>query len=208
MFANLLVSQIVIVALASVLIATAIGDIRNLQIPNRYCLAVLLLYPIYVVTAPYAVDWVDGVIVGAVALVIGFLLYAMRLAGGGDVKFFAAVSVWAGSPMLVELVFITALVGGVVAAGMMIHRRLKAPRTAPSGVGLGTRLWASFNTFLGSLLLARSGAAAGAAAGSPSVLDTDASKNSERVPPVGTLPYGAAISVGGIVVAALLLMRG
>lgn len=208
MFANLLVSQIVLVAFAGVLIATAIGDVRNLVIPNRNCVAVLLLYPIYVLTAPYAVDWMDGAIVGTVALAIGFLLYAMRLAGGGDLKFFAAVSVWAGSPMLVELVFITALVGGVVAAGMLIHRRLKAPRRSPSGVGVGTRLWASFNTFLGSLLLARSGAAAGASAGSPSALDSDGARNSERVPPVGTLPYGAAISVGGIVVAAMLLMRG
>lgn len=208
MFANLLVSQIVLVALAGVLIATAIGDVRSLLIPNRYCVAVVLLYPIYVTTAPYAVDWIDGAIVGAVALVIGFLLYSMRLAGGGDVKFFAAVSIWAGSPMLIELVFITALVGGVLAIGMLIHRRLKAPRAASSGIGLGTRLWTSLNTFLGSLLLARSGAAAGPSSGSTPMLDTESTRNSERVPPVGTLPYGAAISVGGIVVAAMLLMRG
>jgi prepilin peptidase CpaA len=205
MFANLWVSQLVVVAFAGVLVAVAIGDIRRLTIPNRYCAAIVLLYPIYVATATYAVDWVDGAIVGAVAVIIGFLLYAMRLAGGGDVKFFSAVALWAGSPLLVEFVFVTALVGGVVATAMLIHRRLTRPRAAPAGMGLAARATASVNVFLGGLLLARSGAAASTPSGAaeaPSLTD------SERVPPVGTLPYGAAISVGGIVVAAMLLMKG
>lgn len=209
MFANLLVSQAVVVAFVGVLIAVAIGDVRRLTIPNRYCATIVLLYPIYVVTATYSVDWVDGATVGAVAVTIGFLLYSMRLAGGGDVKFFSAVSVWAGSQSLVELVFVTALVGGVVAAGILIHRRLTKPRTPSSGIGFAARAAASINVFLGGLLVARSGAAMSSATPAASgSLDATSPSQSERVPPVGTLPYGAAISVGGIVVAAMLLMRG
>ena len=213
MFANLLVSQAVVGAFVGLLVAVAIIDVRHLTISNRYCAAIALLYPVYVLTAPYGVDWIDGAIVGAVALAIGFLLFAMRLAGGGDVKFFAAVSLWAGSHWLAEYVFVTALVGGVFALFMLIHRRLTSKRTASSsGAGLATRAAASANVFLGGLLLARSGAvASGAVSGAPGADGTAESKikpHPEGAQPVGDLPYGAAISFGGIVVAAMLLMRG
>ena len=213
MFANLLVSQAVVGAFVGLLVAVAIIDVRHLTISNRYCLAIALLYPIYVLTAPYGVEWIDGAIVGGVSLAIGFLLFAMRLAGGGDVKFFAAVSLWAGSHWLAEYVFVTALVGGVFALFMLIHRRLASKRTASSsGAGLATRAAASANVFLGGLLLARSGAvASGAVSGTPGAdgtAESNTKPHPEATQPVGDLPYGAAISFGGIVVAAMLLMRG
>jgi prepilin peptidase CpaA len=214
MFANLLVSQAVIGVFVGLLIAVAIIDVRHLTISNRYCAAIALLYPVYVLTAPYGVDWIDGAIVGAVALTIGFLLFAMRLAGGGDVKFFAAVSLWAGSYWLAEYVFVTALVGGAFALVMLIRRRLTSKRTS-ADVGLATRAAASVNVLLGGMLLARSGAASavasGAVPGSPGSdgrPDSNTKPNPEALQPVGDLPYGAAISFGGIVVAAMLLMRG
>ena len=198
MFANLLVSQAVVGAFVGLLVAVAITDVRSLTISNRYCAAIALLYPVYVATAPYGVDWIDGAIVGAVALTIGFLLFAMRLAGGGDVKLFAAGSLWAGSHWLAEYVFATALVGGVFAVAMLIHRRIASKRTTPD-VGIATRAAASANVLLNGLLLAGSGASAGT---------TGSNTNPEALQPVGDLPYGAAISFGGIVVAAMLLMRG
>lgn len=212
MFANLLLSQAVVGAFVGLLVAVAIIDVRHLTISNRYCAAIALLYPVYVLTAPYGVDWIDGAIVGAVALAIGFLLFAMRLAGGGDVKFFAAVSLWAGSHWLAEYVFVTAIVGGVFALFMLIHRRLTSKRTTSSDVGLAARATASANVFLGGLLLARSGAVASSAvSGSPAAdgtADSNTKPHPEAPQPVGDLPYGAAISFGGIVVAAMLLMRG
>jgi len=212
MFANLLVNQAVVGVFVGLLVAVAIIDVRHLTISNRYCAAIVLLYPVYVVTAPYGVDWIDGAIVGAVALTIGFLLFSMRLVGGGDVKFFATVSLWAGSHWLEEYVFVTALVGGAFALVMLIHRRLTSKRTASSDVGLAARAAASANVFLGGLLLGRSGAvASGAVPGSPGAdgtTDSNTKPSPEGPQPVGDLPYGAAISFGGIVVAAKLLMRG
>ena len=215
MFANLFVSQAVLGVLVGLLVAVAIIDVRHLTISNRYCAAIVLLYPVYVLTAPYGVDWRDGLIVGAVALTIGFLLFSMRFAGGGDVKFFAAISLFAGSHWLAEYVFVTALVGGVLSIFMLIHRRLRSRRKAPSDVGLVARGMASANVFLGGLLLAGSGAqravASSAVPGSPGAdgtTDSNIKPNPEGLQPVGDLPYGAAISFGGIVVAAMLLMRG
>jgi prepilin peptidase CpaA len=212
MFANLLVNQAVIGVFVGLLVAVAIIDVRHLTISNRYCAAIVLLYPVYVVTAPFGVDWSSAVIVGVVALTIGFLLFSMRLAGGGDVKFFAAVSLWAGSHWLAEFVFVTALAGGAFALGLLIHRRLTARRKPSSDVGIAARAAASANVFLGGLMLASSGAAASGAVPAAPAPDGTTSSNTKPNPegpqPVGDLPYGAAISFGGIVVAAMLLMRG
>jgi len=210
MLANLFVSQTVIGMMVALLVAVAIIDIRHLTISNRYSAAVVLLYPVYVLTAPFGVDWIDGAIVGAVALTIGFLLFAMRLAGGGDVKFFAAISLWAGSHLLLEYVFVTAIAGGVIALGMLLHRRFASTRAASSGAV--SHALASANVFLGEMMMdPGSVVASGVTPGSPGangVTDPKTKPNPEARQPVGELPYGAAISIGGVVVAAMLLMRG
>ena len=210
MFANLFVNQAIIAMMVRLLVAVAIIDIHRLTISNRYCAAVVLLYPFYVLTAPYGVDWIDGLIVGAIAVTIGFLLFAMRLAGGGDVKFFAAISLWAGSHWLLEYVLITAIAGGVIGVGMLLHRRFMSTRTPSSGTV--SHALASANVFLGELMMDPGGVVASgatpAAAGVETVIDPKTKPNPEGLQPVGDLPYGAAISIGGIVVAAMLLMRG
>lgn len=211
MFANLFVSQVALAAFVGLLIAVAVSDIRGLTIPNRYSAAIVLLYPIYALTAPHGVDWLDGAIVGAIALSIGFVLFAMRFAGGGDVKFFAAVSLWAGSHDVAELAVVTALVGGVLAVAMLIHRRITAPRTTATG-GFAARAGTSISVFLASLAMRRGGrfgvVASSAAPGGADAPNPKPEVNPAGSQPVGALPYGAAISVGGIVVAAMLLMRG
>jgi hypothetical protein len=71
---------------------------------------------------------------------------------------------------------------------------------------------ASANVFLGELMMDPGGVVASgatpAAAGVETVIDPKTKPNPEGLQPVGDLPYGAAISIGGIVVAAMLLMRG
>lgn len=215
MFANLFANQIVLAAFVGLLIAVAVEDIRRLTIPNRYCAAIALLYPIYVLTAPHGVDWIDGAIVGGVALAIGFLLFSMRLAGAGDVKLFSAVALWSGSHLLVNYIFVTTMVGGIIAIVMLIHRHLSKKRTASSRIGFRALASHTFHSVLAVLLPAflRAGVAmAPGAAPAPSGTDVSADTKPESypgsLPPVGTLPYGAPISVGGIVVAAMLLMRG
>lgn len=213
MFANLLVNQAVIAAMVGVLIAVAISDMRHLIIPNRYSAGIALLYPIHVVSAPYGVDWIDGLMVGGIALGIGFLLFAMRFAGGGDVKFFSVVSLWAGSHHIAELATVTALVGGVLALAMLVRRRLTAPR-ATATAGVFGRIIASAQVLLGSLLMSQarrfgiavSTAYPGSSGAEPA--RPESQSNPAASQPIGTLPYGAAISVGGIVVAAMLLMKG
>lgn len=75
--------------LMPVLIAVAYTDLRYLRIPNFLGIVAIALF---VLTAPFLTLGELGLrIVGATSVFcIGFVLFAIRLVGGGDVKFLSA----------------------------------------------------------------------------------------------------------------------
>jgi prepilin peptidase CpaA len=202
MLANPFVNQAALLIFAGLLVAAAVEDVRRLIIPNRYCLAIALLYPLYVFASPGSVDWIGGLAAGAALLAVGFVLFALRVTGGGDAKLLAATALWAGPALLPEFIFVTALAGGAVALAVIIYRRLTAPARPRPTTSLVARAMTSINVFLAYLLLARAGAAASVVPASGSAPVPIAER------PVGVLPYGVAISVGGLTIAVMLMMRG
>lgn len=128
---SLATAQFTILAFSGLLIMAAANDCRNLTVPNRFSLALLALYPSFVVASGGAIDWQGGVIYASAAFVVGFALFALRLCGGADVKLFAAVTLWAGPAFFVPMVFYTALMGGLLAIGLWVrHRMLRAATPA------------------------------------------------------------------------------
>ncbi|MBX6320794.1 MAG: prepilin peptidase [Rhodospirillaceae bacterium] len=115
-----------LLGLVALLIAAAVSDTRRLVVPNRYCLSIALLYAVHVLAARGTVDWRGGLTVGAASLAVGFVLFLLRLFGGGDAKLFAATSLWAGPALLPELVFGTAVAGAVLAFAYLMQRRVRA----------------------------------------------------------------------------------
>jgi prepilin signal peptidase PulO-like enzyme (type II secretory pathway) len=105
-------SHLSIVGFLGILAAAALSDVRNLTIPNRYCVAIALLYPAYLLSAGQPVDWLGALVVAGSMLAAGFVLFALRALGGGDAKLLAAVSLWAGPGLLPEFAILTALSGG------------------------------------------------------------------------------------------------
>lgn len=113
---------------AGLLFSAAISDILRFHIPNRVCLAMVLLYPAHIFSAGYDVAWGLGLGVAGAALAVGFLLYAFGTCGGGDAKLFAAVALWAGPPLILPLSIYTTLAGGVMAIFMWLqHRFARTP---------------------------------------------------------------------------------
>ena len=158
-------SHLSIVGFLGILAAAALSDVRNLTIPNRYCLAITLLYPAYLLSAGQPIDWLGALVVAGSMLAAGFVLFAVRALGGGDAKLLAAVSLWAGPGLLPEFAILTALSGGGIALFLWLRHRLsRSPSLA---------------------LLAATGA----------------SPDFAKQP----MPYGVAISAGGIYVAFTLL---
>lgn len=117
-------SQLSVAGFLGLLAAAALSDVRDLTIPNRYCVAIVLLYPAYVVSAGQPIDWLGALVVGGSVLAVGFVLFALRTLGGGDAKLMAAVSVWAGPGLLIEFVLLTSLVGGALAIFLWLRHRL------------------------------------------------------------------------------------
>ncbi|MEQ8357714.1 MAG: prepilin peptidase [Kiloniellaceae bacterium] len=122
-------TQFTILAFAGLLIAAAASDWRNLTVPNSYSLALAGLFPSYVLASGGGVDWMSSLIYAGVAFAAGFLLFTLRICGGGDVKLFAVVALWAGPAFFVPMLFYTTVSGGLLAVGMWLHHKLT--HTAP-----------------------------------------------------------------------------
>jgi prepilin peptidase CpaA len=119
------IAEFTILAFAGLLIAAAASDWRSLTIPNRYSLAIVALFPSYIIATGGAADWSLHLAFAGAAFGLGFLLFTLGLCGGGDVKLFAAVTLWAGPPLVIPLVFYTGIAGGFMALVLWAHHRFQ-----------------------------------------------------------------------------------
>lgn len=92
----------------------AAHDLGSFRIPNRISLAVAMLYPVHVLASPEPVAWGSALLVAGVIFAIGVVLFALRVAGGGDIKLLAATALWAGPEHGAAFLVTMALVGGVM----------------------------------------------------------------------------------------------
>ena len=109
-----LLHQVCFVLFLAILGWGAVSDYRDFIIPNRICLAIVMLYPAYVFTSPEPVDWMSAVIVALVVLAVTAVMFSLGVMGGGDVKFFSATALWAGSALALPFVLVTSVAGGVL----------------------------------------------------------------------------------------------
>jgi prepilin peptidase CpaA len=119
------ISQLAVLGFAALAVAAAISDARHLIIPNRYCLAIAVLYPAYVLSPGPETDWISATAISGALLFLGFLLHSREIIGGGDAKLIAAAALWAGSDFFVDFLILTGIAGGTMALGLWFHHRLK-----------------------------------------------------------------------------------
>ncbi len=101
----------------------AFTDFTRLIIPNRVCLAIVALYPAYVIASGGTVDWLEALALAGTVFGVGVVLFALRMTGGGDVKFMSAVVLWVGPPLFWPFIVVTGLVGGVMGLALAINHR-------------------------------------------------------------------------------------
>ena len=97
------------------------SDTRSFTIPNRISLALVALYPAWVVATWGQTDPLGGLIVGAIFLLVGFALFTTGVLGGGDAKLMAAVGLWLGPPLALQFALLTAIVGGGLALTIFVY---------------------------------------------------------------------------------------
>jgi len=123
MFESILGYQVTVGFFAGLLLVAAVSDIISYKIPNKVVLAIILLYPVLVLVSPHRVDWISAILVAAIALAIGFVLFATKKLGAGDAKLMAATMLWAGPILAPPALLICALSGGAIALVMLSPAR-------------------------------------------------------------------------------------
>lgn len=138
---------------AATLVLLAVHDLRHRRLPNFWVgLYAFLFIPFYVFSG---FGWAQlgwHFICAGLTAAITAVFFALRWMGGGDVKLWSAVMLWAGPYFALPAIIIATLVGailGVVAwlaqwrlrrvpktAGRHWLRLISADRGVPYGVGL------------------------------------------------------------------------
>ena len=101
---------------AGLMAMAAFEDFRRLVIPNAVTLALCLLWPLHLATAP-GLGWAAGASAAGCAAAVflaGALLFSRGLIGGGDVKLLAVATLWAGPADTLTLLVLTGLLGGLL----------------------------------------------------------------------------------------------
>jgi prepilin peptidase CpaA len=145
---------IVAALLGVLLVIAAVFDLRERIIPNRLNLAIALLAPLAWWAQGLAL-WPDIALqIGVAALIFALFigLFAIGGIGGGDVKMIGALALWIDAGLIVDLLMIMALVGGVIAGGMLIYRKMRKTTDkaeVPYGVAIAIAgLWAVHQQYL------------------------------------------------------------
>lgn len=146
-------SWILLSALAALLLAAAICDIRKREIPHWTVIAIALLaIPFWL--AEGLAFWPDMALqigVAGIVFAIFALMFAFGWMGGGDVKLLAALALWLPWQALLLMLVIMSFAGGALTLGMLVWTRIKrGPNPEiPYGVAIAfSGLWLIGERFL------------------------------------------------------------
>ena len=143
-------------------IVAALRDVTSFTIPNWISLALIVAF--FPAAFILGLGWPQIGLhagAGALALVAGMAMFALRWIGGGDAKLFAAAGLWLGWSAAVPYLVYTALAGGALALFLISLRsmwlrayvvngpawvgRLATPgESAPYGVAIAVGAMAAF----------------------------------------------------------------
>lgn len=205
---------LLLAALAIALVTAAVTDIRRRQIDNWLNASIALAAPLYWWASGLSL-WPDVAIQIGMMLVVFFglaLVFARGGMGGGDVKLLVALALWLPPILMFSVIFLTSLVGGAMSmvagarnlsldAGERVKRGLAMLATGLWVAGSGYIAW----TMTGGAPLSLGGIVPGAVLAAAMILAlvlTGAgaviiSRNQKSRLPI---PYGVAISAGGLFV--------
>lgn len=136
-------------------LAGAWFDFTQRRLPNWLCLAALLagLGVAFFATGGIF-DFGSHALHAVVALIVGMALFALRVIGGGDAKFYAALAAWFPLEEGLRLFVAVALTGAVLTLLFILARKLKGRPAFPKDPSLEERLPYGVAIAGGALLLA------------------------------------------------------
>ena len=126
-------TQILLIALAALLLVAAAIDVRTFTISNRLNLTVALLAPVYWLSIALPIWPGVGIQLAAGAVVFALLAAAFYagMMGGGDVKLAAALALWFSPASTLKFLVLMSLAGGVLTLAVMALHRMKRREGRP-----------------------------------------------------------------------------
>lgn len=118
------------ILLFKVIIAAVVGfcglhDARHLTIPNKYLIGMIALFPLAALLNPAAFPITGHLMAAGIVFGLSFILFSLKLMGGGDSKMAAVVALWLGLKSLIPFIVIMAVMGGLLASISLILKRNK-----------------------------------------------------------------------------------
>ena len=119
---------LILIVLPALTIVAALTDVTTMKIPNWISLALIVsFFPAALLTGLAPMTILIHVGIGIAALLIGMVLFAFRVIGGGDAKLLAATCLWMGLTGSGPFIVWTALVGGFLSLGLLMARQHARP---------------------------------------------------------------------------------
>jgi prepilin peptidase CpaA len=119
---------------AALLVVASVSDLRAYRIPNVVVVALIGLFVVAALASSDEIRWWSHLGAGFLSFVLGAAFFWYRLIGAGDVKLFAAVSLWTGFDLLPAYMLYLSLLGGALVAVLLILRRVAATVARRSSV--------------------------------------------------------------------------
>ena len=126
-------TQLLLLALAAILVIAAVIDVRTYTISNRLNLTVALMAPVYwasVALSPWP-DVAAQLAVGATVFVLFAGAFYAGMMGGGDVKLAAALSLWFSPASAIKFLVLMSIAGGVLTLGILLWHRARKHEGRP-----------------------------------------------------------------------------
>ena len=127
---NIGFTDILLTALAIILVVAAVIDVRTFTISNRLNAVVALLAPLYW-WSEHLPLWPDIALQIGIALAVFAVLaitFTIGMMGGGDVKLAAALALWFSPASTVKFLVIMSIAGGILTAIVLIAHKLRPGR--------------------------------------------------------------------------------
>jgi prepilin peptidase CpaA len=143
---TIIITRVLLGALAIALIYACIDDWRRRIIENWLTLGIALVAPIFWWSNGWTFGAMGIQVAMAIVLFLIFLIFFMLgMMGGGDVKLIAALALWFPVPDMMRLLMVMAILGGLLTLGMMIRHKLRkdeSPLEVPYGIAIALAgLW-------------------------------------------------------------------
>ncbi|MEY4248462.1 MAG: hypothetical protein RJA87_95 [Pseudomonadota bacterium] len=107
----------------ALVIWAGIKDATSYTIPNWISATLALAFAPLAILLGLSLDQIGlALLVALAVLIVGIMLFALRLIGGGDAKLLAACALWLGPSVLMMFLVTTALIGGGLALGLIALR--------------------------------------------------------------------------------------